>query len=417
MLLIFQRNSVIAVTLLCSWLALACAAAPRPSPQHDSRPLGERAAALLSESIRIRTVSPPGNEKPLAQLLVNRMRESGLEAELIETPRGSAPLGRAAAWGVLRGSGRGKPIVLLSHLDVVPAERAEWGTDPFAGEVSQGYVTGRGALDAKGVAIVHLLHAHRARAPRRQALARRDPARDPGRGDGRRGRRRLGGARAPRSAARRRLPAHRGRRHRRERRARLGLGHRRVGEVTVLAARHRARRPGTWLGARPQCRGAAPDRRARPHSAARDAGARRARRWRRCFAAMAHRAPPGDGPAYANLAAALASDDAFRERFLAQPANAALVRNTVAITVLQGSEATNMIPAVASAEHRRAAAARRDVRRLPRADRTHARGPGPERRDPAQPSTRRPRSPTRRCIERSRRWRRRRIPGRWSCRA
>ncbi len=303
---------------------------------------------MLSEAIRVRTVSPPGNEKPLAQLLVGRLRESGLEAEVIETPRGSAPLGRAAAWGVLRGSGRGRPIVLLSHLDVVPADPAEWAVDPFAGEVSQGYVTGRGALDAKGVAIVHLFTltelARRGVKLSRDVVFLATPDEE------------MGGAAGAGWLARQRRDLLRGAGYLLtegggiaagdERGAIWGIG---VTEKTPCWLRVTARGvPGH--GSVPARNAAVPrliaglDRirqletpvRVVPEVAA-------------MFREMAHRAPAGEGPAYANLAAALASDSAFRERFLAQPSNAALVHNTLAITELHGSDATNMIPAVASA--------------------------------------------------------------------
>jgi acetylornithine deacetylase/succinyl-diaminopimelate desuccinylase-like protein len=68
------------------------------------------------------------------------------------------------------------------------------------------------------------------------------------------------------------------------------------------------------------------------------------------FRTMAPRMPAADRPAYSNLASALASDPGFRDRFLAQRGNAALVRDTVAITMLMGSNATNVIPSVASAQ-------------------------------------------------------------------
>ena len=85
------------------------------------------------------------------------LREAGIEATSVETPPGDSALGRAAAWGRLRGAGRRSPIVLLSHLDVVPADAEAWATQPFAGNRADGYVMGRGAVDAKGVAVVHLL--------------------------------------------------------------------------------------------------------------------------------------------------------------------------------------------------------------------------------------------------------------------
>ena len=275
MVRILIRNSVTTVTILLVSLVSGCAPVPQaPAPPLAGPALGTRAAALLSESIRIRTVSPPGDERPLAELLVGRLRDAGIEANVIETPRGSSQVGRAAAWGMLRGSRGRKPIVLLSHLDVVPADPADWTVDPFAGVLEQGYVMGRGALDAKGVAVVHLLTADRAGAPRDPALARRDLPRHAGRGDGRGRRRGLPGPAAPRPAARRRLSADGGRRHPLGRRAPADLGHRRHREDALLAAHHGARHPGSRRGSGARRRGPAPDRRARARAQARDAGAR-----------------------------------------------------------------------------------------------------------------------------------------------
>ena len=279
----------------------------------------------------------------------SRLRESGLEAEVIETPRGSAPLGRAAAWGVLRGSGRGKPIVLLSHLDVVPADPADWTVDPFGGEVAQGYVTGRGALDAKGVAIVHLFTltelARRGVKLSRDVIFLATPDEE------------MGGVAGAGWLAHERRDLLRGAAYLLtegggivagdERGSAWGIG---VTEKTPCWLRITAHGiPG---------HGSVPARNAAVPRLI--AGLERVRQLETplrvvpevaaMYRAMARRAPPGDGPAYANLAAALASDAAFRERFLEQRSNAALVRDTVAITVLEGSKATNMIPAVASAE-------------------------------------------------------------------
>src|SRR5262249_1305544 len=133
----------------------------------DGKPLGEkpipptlrdRAAAILSEAIRFRTVNPPGDEKPLARYLAALLRAEGIEARVIRTPRGDSRVGPAAVWARVPGAGRARPVVLLSHLDVVPADPEDgWDADPFAGEIRDGVVIGRGALDAKGLAVVHLL--------------------------------------------------------------------------------------------------------------------------------------------------------------------------------------------------------------------------------------------------------------------
>jgi acetylornithine deacetylase/succinyl-diaminopimelate desuccinylase-like protein len=356
MVLILQRNSVIIVTISVVWLFFACAGIGQRPPERAARPLGIRAAAVLSEAIRIKTVSPPGNERPLAKLLVGYLQDAGLEARVIDTPRGAAQRGRAAAWGVLRGSGQRPPIVLLSHLDVVPANPAEWTVKPFAGEVAEGYVTGRGALDAKGVAIVHLFTltelARRGIKLSRDVILLATPDEEMGgvTGSGYLTHERrdlLGGATSLLTEGGGILVGD-------ERGPNWGIG---VTEKTPCWLRVTARGvPGH--SSVPGRNAAVPrliaglDRvrqletpiRVTPEVAA-------------MFAAMAHRAPPGDGPAWANLAAALESDAAFRERFLAQPSNAALVRDTVAITVLHGSKATNMIPAVASGDL--------DVRLLP----------------------------------------------------
>jgi acetylornithine deacetylase/succinyl-diaminopimelate desuccinylase-like protein len=123
---------------------------PRPS-------LAERATKLLSEAIQIQTVNPPGNEKALARKLAAELGRAGIENQIVSTPGPDGGPERAAVWGRLRGRGDRPGLVLLSHLDTVPANPEEWSVDPFAGKIWDGFVWGRGALDAKGVTITHLL--------------------------------------------------------------------------------------------------------------------------------------------------------------------------------------------------------------------------------------------------------------------
>ncbi|HVH07686.1 MAG TPA: M20/M25/M40 family metallo-hydrolase, partial [Myxococcota bacterium] len=115
------------------------------------------APRVLARSITFPTVNPPGDERPLAEYLVGLLRGEGIEARVIATPSEGSQVGRAAAWARVRGTGARRPIVLLSHLDVVPAEHSEWAIGPFEGVSAAGHVVGRGALDAKGIAVVHLL--------------------------------------------------------------------------------------------------------------------------------------------------------------------------------------------------------------------------------------------------------------------
>jgi acetylornithine deacetylase/succinyl-diaminopimelate desuccinylase-like protein len=118
----------------------------------DWAALGNETAELLSTLIRVDTTNPPGNETPAAELLRRKLAEVGVDAQIIE----SAP-GRGNLHARLVGAGTARPIVLLAHLDVVPAEPSRWSVPPFGGERRDGFVYGRGALDAKGVAAVEAM--------------------------------------------------------------------------------------------------------------------------------------------------------------------------------------------------------------------------------------------------------------------
>ena len=132
----------------------------------------------LRELIRIPSVNPvspsaPDMEAVAARAIAARLVESGLEPEVIEPVPG-----RGSVHVRLRGDGTGgDPLLLLSHLDVVPAPPERWTHDPFAAEIDDGHVYGRGAVDMKGMAAMELgvvrLLAAEARA------AGLDPAHDP----------------------------------------------------------------------------------------------------------------------------------------------------------------------------------------------------------------------------------------------
>lgn len=108
-------------------------------------PIELEALALFRELLRIDTTNPHGGERPAAELLAEFFRREGLEPTVIE----SQPT-RASLVVRLRGNGKmGGPLLLASHLDVVPADAARWRHPPFAGEVHDGWVWGRGAIDMK----------------------------------------------------------------------------------------------------------------------------------------------------------------------------------------------------------------------------------------------------------------------------
>jgi acetylornithine deacetylase/succinyl-diaminopimelate desuccinylase-like protein len=100
---------------------------------------------LLRELIRLDTVNPPGNETAAAELLRDYLAESGVESELYaRLPH------RANLVARLPGSDEGPSLLLLSHTDTVVADAGEWALDPWSGELRDGEVWGRGALDMKG---------------------------------------------------------------------------------------------------------------------------------------------------------------------------------------------------------------------------------------------------------------------------
>jgi acetylornithine deacetylase/succinyl-diaminopimelate desuccinylase-like protein len=107
--------------------------------------LAHDATALLQRLIRFNTVNPPGNERPAQEMLRSELDAAGFECELLgateERPNLIARLPGAAA---------GPRLCYLSHVDTVLADPAEWTVDPWSGEIKDGYLWGRGALDMKG---------------------------------------------------------------------------------------------------------------------------------------------------------------------------------------------------------------------------------------------------------------------------
>lgn len=112
--------------------------------------LAERAVERLKEYLRIDTVNPPGNEIRGAEFFARVFDAEGVDYEIVEP----AP-GRGNIWARLEG-GDEPGIVLLHHMDVVPADAEHWSVDPLGAEVRDGFLYGRGALDTKSLGILHL---------------------------------------------------------------------------------------------------------------------------------------------------------------------------------------------------------------------------------------------------------------------
>jgi acetylornithine deacetylase/succinyl-diaminopimelate desuccinylase-like protein len=105
---------------------------------------GAEAVERLCRMLRFDTTNPPGNELSLVRDLEEEAKVHGLDVSVFEadTDRGNLVVRR-------KGDGSRRPLLLLSHLDVVPAEPEHWRFPPFAGKVAEDHVWGRGAIDSK----------------------------------------------------------------------------------------------------------------------------------------------------------------------------------------------------------------------------------------------------------------------------
>lgn len=350
---VFPLASSLAVVLF-SVIAITPAHAAWPFDELFPRAsVAERASEILSEAIRMQTVNPPGREQALAYRLAEILSREGIESGVVPTPNPNGGKPRAAVWGRLRGRGKRPGLILLSHLDTVPADPSEWSVPPFSGRIAEGQIWGRGALDAKGVAVIHLMAlielANSGERLERDLLFLATPDEETG---GRNGAGWL-------------LENH----------PELveGMGYLLTegGGIQLSSSDETPHPPiwgvslteksPCWLELRAHGRGGHSSAPTRDDAVPRLIGAldkiRRAESPVRVlaeveamFAALAPLAPEWDRAAYQNLAGALERDEGFRRRFLDDPSQNALVRNTISITLLEGGPATNVAPSVARAQ-------------------------------------------------------------------
>ncbi len=112
----------------------------------------DRTIELLQEFLKIDTTNPPGNEEKAALFLQDVLSREGIASEIYQgTP------GRANIMSRIKGRLDGRPVILLGHIDVVPAKREEWTSDPFAAEIRDGFIYGRGTIDMKSQVICQLM--------------------------------------------------------------------------------------------------------------------------------------------------------------------------------------------------------------------------------------------------------------------
>lgn len=117
----------------------------------DWERIKEEASEILSKYVRIKTVNPPGNEEDAADFLSGILRKEGLPCDIYT----SVPK-RANVISRLKGDDS-DGLILLSHMDVVPAVEDKWDFDPFGGKRVDGVIQGRGTLDDKGMGVMSLM--------------------------------------------------------------------------------------------------------------------------------------------------------------------------------------------------------------------------------------------------------------------
>jgi len=140
------------LALFALFLPVALSAQARPM---DWDSLARESQSVFAAYLRVNTTNPPGNEILGARFLKSILDREGIESQILDTTE----LGpnRANFYARLRGNGSKKAIALVHHIDVVPVNPASWSVDPFSGITRDGYIWGRGAIDMKGNGIAQLM--------------------------------------------------------------------------------------------------------------------------------------------------------------------------------------------------------------------------------------------------------------------
>jgi acetylornithine deacetylase/succinyl-diaminopimelate desuccinylase-like protein len=119
--------------------------------QPDWSAVQAEAVKTLQTYVRINTSNPPGDVMKAADFLTRVLEREGIAVKRFEPGNG-----RAIVLARLGGRGAGKAILLENHMDVVPTDASRWSRDPFAAEIADGNMWGRGTMDMKGIGVAQL---------------------------------------------------------------------------------------------------------------------------------------------------------------------------------------------------------------------------------------------------------------------
>ena len=143
-----NRQALIVVGVVLNGLIVPGPLAQGP----DWQTIGAEAVRTIQEYVRINTSNPPGDVIKAADFLTGILQREGIPVKRYD----SGP-GRSIVVARLKGTGAGKPLLLLNHMDVVPTDPSQWKHDPFAAEIADGKIWGRGAIDMKGLGVIQLM--------------------------------------------------------------------------------------------------------------------------------------------------------------------------------------------------------------------------------------------------------------------
>ena len=114
--------------------------------------LAAEATTLLQGLLRLDTQTPPGNERLAADWIAGILAKEGIACDIVE----AAPTRATIVSRLKAPNPTGRPVMMMGHTDVVTVEPEKWDHDPFLGEMIDGFVYGRGALDMKGQVAANL---------------------------------------------------------------------------------------------------------------------------------------------------------------------------------------------------------------------------------------------------------------------
>jgi acetylornithine deacetylase/succinyl-diaminopimelate desuccinylase-like protein len=141
-------------TFRCKLLLLLCAAvasASAPNPVHWRR-VNAETLRHFTALLRIDTSNPPGTETEAAKYLAGVLEREGIPVKLL-----ALDPARANLVARIKGNGSARPIAILGHTDVVAAQRSKWSVDPFGAVRKDGFIYGRGAVDDKEIVTAGLM--------------------------------------------------------------------------------------------------------------------------------------------------------------------------------------------------------------------------------------------------------------------